>query len=134
MVLEVRAGRFTKSAEEPENVKLLYSAGANLVVAPSVSGGRLMASAVRQQAVPHFLEDVLAFGNGLAIAEREVRPEEGGRFAHELPDLADALILGVARGRERCPFYQLAQYPLQPGDLIVYLAGDPDCQRRDTRA
>ncbi|MBA2521672.1 MAG: potassium channel family protein [Chloroflexia bacterium] len=122
------------AAREEENVKLLYSAGANLVVAPSVSGGRLMASAVRQQAVPHFLEDVLAFGDGLAIAEREVRPEEGGRFAHELPDLADALILGVARGRERCPFYQLAQYPLQPGDLIVYLAGDPDCQRRDTRA
>ncbi|MDP9353776.1 MAG: potassium channel family protein [Chloroflexota bacterium] len=36
------------AAREEENIKLLYGAGANLVVAPSVSGGRLMASAVRQ--------------------------------------------------------------------------------------
>jgi voltage-gated potassium channel len=116
------------AAREEENIKLLYSAGANLVVAPSVSGGRLMASAVRQHAVPLFLEDVLAFGEGLSIAERAVRPEERGRLAQELPDLADALILGVARGQVRCPFYRLATYPLEPGDLIVYLAGDPDCR------
>ena len=40
------------AAREEENIKLLYGAGANLVVAPSVSGGRLMGAAVRQQAVP----------------------------------------------------------------------------------
>ena len=120
------------AAREEENIKLLYGAGANLVVAPSVSGGRLMASAVHQRAVPYFLEDVLAFGEGLAIAEREVRPEERGRLAHDLPDLAGVLILGVARGSERCPFYQLARYPLQPGDIIVYLAGDPNCQSHDS--
>lgn len=114
------------AAREEENVKLLYSAGANLVVATSVPGGRLMASAVRQRAVPHFLEDVLAFGEGLAAAEREVRPDESGRLAHDLLDLAGALILGVARGGERCPSYRLSSYPLRPGDIVVYLAGDPD--------
>jgi len=114
------------AAREEENIKLLYGAGANLVVAPSVSGGRLMASAVRQRAVPHFLEDVLAFGEGLAAAEREVRPDESGRLAHDLPDLAGVLILGVARGGERCPFYRLPSYPLRPGDIVVYLAGDSD--------
>jgi len=116
------------AAREEENIKLLYGAGANLVVAPSVSGGRLMASAVRQQAVPHFLEDVLAFGEGLAVAEREVWSGERGLLAHDLPDLATALILGVARGKERCPFYQLSDYELQPGDIVVYLAGDPNCR------
>lgn len=116
------------AAREEENIKLLYGAGADLVVAPSVSGGRLMASAVRQQAVPHFLEDVLAFGEGLAVAEREVRSDERGTLAHDLPDLKNVLILGVARGRERCPFYQLTGYPLEPGDIIVYLSGDPNCQ------
>lgn len=116
------------AAREEENIKLLYGAGANLVVAPSVSGGRLMASAVHQRAVPYFLEDVLAFGEGLAVAEREVRPDERGRLAHDLPDLANTLILGVARGTERCPFYHLARYPLELGDIIVYLAGDPNCQ------
>lgn len=125
--------RLVAAAREEENIKLLYGAGANLVVAPSVSGGRLMASAVRQHAVPYFLEDVLAFGEGLTVAERDVRPDERGRLAHDLPDLANALILGVARGRARCPFYQLSHYPLEPGDIVVYLSGDPDCQTENIR-
>jgi voltage-gated potassium channel len=119
------------AAREEENIKLLYGAGADLVAAPSVSGGRLMASAVRQHAVPYFLEDVLAFGEGLAISEREVRASERGHLAHQLPDLAGTLILGVARGKERCPFYRLVDFPLQPGDLIVYLAGDPSCRSQE---
>lgn len=113
------------SVREEENIKLVYGAGANLVVAPSVSGGRLMASAVRQHAVPYFMEDVLAFGEGIAMAERVVRPEEQGKRAGELPDLADALILGVMRGTERCPFYEIEQFPLQTGDVVVYLSGHP---------
>jgi voltage-gated potassium channel len=115
------------AAREEENIKLLYGAGADLVVAPSVSGGRLMGAAVRQHAVPQFLEDLLSFGEGLAMAERIVQPDEAGRLASELPDLAGALILGAARGRERCPFYQLPCFRLQPGDIIVYLTGDEGC-------
>lgn len=121
------------SAREEENIKLLYGAGADLVVAPAVSGGRVMASAVRQQAVPYFMEDVLAFGEGIAMAEREVRPQERGLLATELPDLADSLILGVARGKERCPFYKIEQFRLEPGDLVVYLAGDPTDLRKNAR-
>ncbi len=113
------------SVREEENIKLVYGAGANLVIAPSVSGGRLMASAVRQRAVPYFMEDVLAFGEGIAMAERVVGPAERGKRAAELPDLAEALILGVMRGTERCPFYEIEQFPLEPGDVIVYLSGEP---------
>ncbi len=115
------------AAREEENVKLLYGAGADLVVTPSVSRGRLMASVVKQHAVPHFLEDLLSFGEGLAMHERVVRPDEAGRFAFDLPDLRGSLILGVARGTERCPFHRLGNFPLQAGDLVVYLTGDPEC-------
>jgi voltage-gated potassium channel len=115
------------AAREEENVKLLYAAGADLVVTPSVSGGRLMASVVKQHAVPHFLEDLLSFGQGLAMQERTVRPDEAGRSAYDLPDLRGSLILGAARGTERCPFHRLRNFPLQAGDHIVYLAGDPEC-------
>lgn len=128
------AVQLVAAAREEENIKLLYGAGANLVVAPSVSGGRLMASAVRQQAVPYFLEDVLAFGEGLTVAEREVQPGERGRLVQDLPDLADALVLGVARGTERCPFHQLSDYLLEPGDIIVYLSGDPNCRSQGARS
>jgi voltage-gated potassium channel len=115
------------AAREEENVKLLYGAGANLVVTPSVSGGRLMASVVQQHAVPYFLEDLLSFGEGLAMQERTVRADEAGRSALDLPDLRGSLILGVARGTERCPFHRLRNFPLQAGDLVVFLAGDPEC-------
>jgi voltage-gated potassium channel len=109
------------SAREEENIKLLYRAGANLVVAPSVSGGRLMAAAVRQKAVPQFLEHLLAFGQGVDAAERFVQPSEAGMTVAELQDLQDKLILGVARGDERYAFHQLGQFRLQPGDVVVYL-------------
>jgi voltage-gated potassium channel len=115
------------SAREEENVKLLYGAGADLVVSPSVSGGRLMGAAVRQHAVPQFLEDLLSFGQGLALSERIVQPEEAGRLASELSGLAGALILGAARGRERCPFHQLPCFRLRPGDVVVYLTGEEGC-------
>lgn len=114
------------SVREEENIKLVYGAGASLVVAPSVSGGRLMASAVRQRAVPFFMEDVLGFGEGIAMAEHVVTPAQRGRLAAEIPGLDDALILGVMRGTERCPFYEMGHYPLEPGDVIVYLSDHPD--------
>lgn len=112
------------SAREEENVKLLYGAGADLVVTPSVSGGRLMAAAVRQRAVPHVLEDILASGHGLAMAERIVGAGEAGALASDLPDLSGMLILGVMRGREHYSFHRVATLPLAVGDVVVYLADD----------
>lgn len=114
------------SAREEENIKLLYRAGAGLVVSPSVSGGRLMAASVWQQAVPHFLEDLLSFGRGIDAAERVVRVDEAGLHVSNLPDLEGALALGVARGEERYQFHRLADLQLQPGDVVVYLTGTAD--------
>lgn len=115
------------SAREEENIKLLSGAGADLVVSPSVSGGRLMGAAVRQQVVPQFLEDLLSFGEGLALSERIVQPDEAGLTAGELPDLAGALLLGAARGKERFAFHQLPGLRLQPGDVVVYLPAETGC-------
>ena len=84
-----------------------------------------MAAAVRQRAVASFLEDVLTFGQGVDAAERVVRPEEAGRTVHQLPDLAGALILGVARGEQRYFLDQCAKLPLDAGDLVVYLLAKP---------
>jgi voltage-gated potassium channel len=119
--------RLVAAAREEENIKLIYRAGADLVIAPSVSGGRLMAAAVRQTAVPEFLEDMLTFGQGVDAVERVVRPEEAGRHIVDLPDLAGTLVLGVKRGEERCPFHKLARYRLEPGDVVVYLIGSTRC-------
>jgi len=53
--------KLVAAVRQEENIRLLYGAGANLVVAPAVTGGRLMAAAVRQRAVPRFLEDMLMY-------------------------------------------------------------------------
>jgi hypothetical protein len=54
-------------------------------------------------------------GEGLALSERIVRAEEAGMYARELPDLAGTLLLGAARGRERCPFHQLPCFGFRRG-------------------
>jgi voltage-gated potassium channel len=116
--------KLVAAAREEENVKLLYGAGANLVVASAVSGGRLMASAVHQQAVPKVLENVLSFGEGLfTVGERSVGHGEAGTHAFELPDLAGNLILGVVRDGTQYPFPQLREFAVRPGDVVVYLVG-----------
>lgn len=115
--------RLVASAREEENIKLLYRAGADVVVSPSVSGGRLMATAVRQRAVTTFLEDLLSFGRGVDPEERVVRPEETGRHIADFPEFNGRLVLGIARGKEIYPFHILPDLPLQAGDIIVYLCG-----------
>lgn len=112
------------AAREEENIKLLYRSGADMVVAPSVAGGRLMAAAVRQKAVAQFLDDVLAFGHGIRAAERVVRADEEGLLVRDLPDLTEMLVLGVARGDEHIHFPQLPTFRLKPGDAVVFLASE----------
>jgi voltage-gated potassium channel len=113
--------RVIAAAREDENVRLIYRAGADVVVSPSTSGGRLMAAAVRQGAVPRFLEDLLTFGQGIDAAERVVAPGEAGRTIADLPDLAGTLVLGLVRGEQRFLFNRCATLPLAAGDVIVYL-------------
>jgi voltage-gated potassium channel len=121
------------AAREEENIKLLYGAGANLVVAPSVAGGRVIASAVRQRAVPYFLEDLLAFGDGLTVAEYAVPPHQAGMHAATIPELRSDLIVGMMRGMHRYSFDQLPDEELMSGDVLVYLAHDAEQVRADAR-
>ncbi len=116
--------RLVAAAREDENIKLIYAAGADLVVAPSVSGGRLMGAAVRQHGVPLILEDLLAFGQGIAAAERAVGQAERGLLAADLPDMEGRLVLGVVRSGDCVPFHGLGAFPLEPGDVVVYLTGE----------
>lgn len=118
--------RMIASAREEENIKLIYGAGADVVVAPSVSGGRLMAAAVQQKAVAHFLQDLLSVEHGMGVAERIVQPSEDGLLASEVPDMAERVILGVMRGEQHFSYRKLATLRLQTFDAIVYLTSADD--------
>lgn len=122
--------RLVAAAREEENIKLLYKAGADVVVSPSLSGGRLMAAAVRQKAVTSFLEDILEFGGGVDAVEHVVTDAEAGKRVSDLSCVAGNLVLGVARGQERCPFHKLDAWALKAGDIIVYLTGSGKTRAR----
>lgn len=116
--------RIIASAREEENVQLIYGAGADMVVAPSVSGGRLMAAAVRQQAVAHFLQDLLSIAHGMGVGERIVRADEDGLLARDLPGLGNTLLLGAMRGDRHISYRALETFRLQPNDALVYLTDE----------
>lgn len=118
--------RIIASAREEENIKLLYRAGADVVVAPSLAGGRMMSAAVRQKAVVPFLQDLLIYGQGLDTVECEVLPPDIGQSPCNLQRLQDALIIGVQRGEQAFRFNKLRDLKLQPGDIIVYLVAGSD--------
>ncbi|HMM41945.1 MAG TPA: potassium channel family protein [Thermomicrobiales bacterium] len=114
------------SAREEENIKLIYGAGADLVVSPSASGGRLMAAAVEQKAVAQFLQDLISVEHGMGVAEYIVQPADAGLLPAEIPALRGALLLGAMRGQERCPYSRLGWFTVESGDAIVYLTSDED--------
>ena len=118
--------RIIASAREEENIKLLYRAGADVVVAPSVAGGRMMSAAVHQKAVVPFLQDLLVHGQGLDTVECEALPSDIGQSPCNLERLQNALVLGVQRGTQTFRFHQLRTLQLQKGDVIVYLISEND--------
>lgn len=118
--------RVIAAAREEENVKLLYRAGADVVVAPAVTGGRLMGAAVKQSAVTMFLQDLLHFGEGLEVAEHTVSGDEVGKTWPQLSWLQDKVVLGIARGEAQITYRQCRELPLQLGDVVVFLRDHVD--------
>jgi voltage-gated potassium channel len=88
--------RIVASVRERENAHLLRQGGADSVVVSSGAAGRLLGHAVKSPRVVEVLEDLLSFGEGLDIIERDVGEEELGKrvgtFAVSAP------ILAVVRG------------------------------------
>ena len=113
--------RLIAAAREEENIKLLYRAGADVVVAPAVTGGKLMGAAVKQSAVTLFLQDLMSFGEGLEVAEHAISPAQIGKTWPQFPELADKIVLGIARGDHQITYRECRETPLQAGDVVVFL-------------
>lgn len=117
--------RLVSSVREEENIKLLKAAGADVIVSPSITGGRLMSSAVSTPAVTDFMQDMLSYGQGVDAVEHVVAPDQEGRLVGELQNKDGYFILGVTRGQQRWPFACVGGLRLKKGDVIVYLMAPP---------
>jgi voltage-gated potassium channel len=103
---------------EEENLKLLYQAGADRVIAPAVMGGRLMAAAAETQSVPWYVEQVLGKGWTDRL-EHRITAQEAGKTIEQLPEFHDVLVLGISRPPNLLCDH-LDSTELKEGDMVIY--------------
>ncbi|MFT3878015.1 MAG: NAD-binding protein [Propioniciclava sp.] len=107
LVVAVRSG---------ENVSLLRQSGADGVVTSTDAVGRLVGLSAVSPDLGATVEDLLNYGDGLDIAQRQVAPDEVGRSTQEI---AGERVLGVVRGGLLRRFFDPSVAVLKTGDELV---------------
>ena len=106
---------------EQENVKLVKSGGADVIVSPPRFGGYLMADAVESHGTVEFVSDMLSFRGDYQLQEREPRAQEIGRAAR---DIEGALVIEVRRNGQRIGCWHDKGVVVQPGDRLLVIDSD----------
>jgi voltage-gated potassium channel len=106
---------------EQENIKLVKSGGADVIVSPPRFGGYLMADAVESQGTVEFVSELLSFRGDYQLQEREARSGELGRAAR---DIEGALVLEVLRGDQRIGCWHDKGVVVQAGDRLLVIDSD----------
>ena len=107
------------AVREAENADLLHQSGASSVITSSDAAGRLLGLATHSPATVEVVEDLIAYGRGLDLMEREVAPDEVG----SAPQATGAPVLAVVRGKMKLTYDDPEAAALQAGDRIIYVAG-----------
>lgn len=103
---------------ELENIKLLKRSGVEVIIAPAVTSGSMMATATTQPNVVHLLEDVMTAQGGMYISEREVKVDELGTNPKKLKGM---VVIGVVRKDKVRAMDDLDKMKLKKGDHILYM-------------
>ena len=124
--------RIIVSAKEEENVKLFKQGGANAILSPATFGGYILAAAVDQGHMVHYLDDLLTARGSIALVERGVQANEVGQTPAGLtPDL----LLRLYRGDQMFSYLELNQVgTLKDGDIMVLLTSVRSGDRKNSPA
>ena len=95
----------------------MKQSGADSVITSSDAAGRLLGLATVHPATVSLVEDLIAFGHGLDLKEREVEPAEEGTSPRGLP----FPVLAVVRDGRTIPYDEPAAAALQAGDRLIYV-------------
>ena len=106
---------------EQENVKLVKSSGADVIVSPPRFGGYLMADAVESHGTVEFVSDMLSFRGDYQLQEREPRAQELGRAAR---DIEGVLVIEVRRNGQRIGCWHDKGVVVQLGDRLLVIDSD----------
>lgn len=103
------------AVRDSDNVGLMRQGGADSVVISSDAVGRILGLATVSPALGQVLEDLIASGEGLEVAERGVTPREEGRTPKQLEDV----VLAVVRDETVLPYHSPAVGHLVRGDRLI---------------
>jgi len=106
------------AVREGENADLLKQSGADSVITSSDAAGRLLGLATGSPATVAVVEDLLAVGSGLDLAERGVTPEEVGSH----PRSVVSPVLAVVRGGRPRPYDDPDVATLLATDRLIYVS------------
>lgn len=103
------------AAREQENVSLMKQSGANSVITSSDAVGRLLGLSTMSPSLGSVMEDLLTYGEGLEVAERDLLVNEVGRQPQSLPDQ----VIAVVRDERVYRYFDPVVTQLARGDRLV---------------
>jgi voltage-gated potassium channel len=115
-VRQLNADTYVVAAvRESNNVPLVRQSGADAVVTSSDAVGRLLGLSSLSPTLGEVMEDLLSYGEGLEVAERELLVQEVGKQPQALPDQVIAVVRDGAVHR----YFDPAVTQLVRGDRLV---------------
>jgi voltage-gated potassium channel len=103
------------AVREQENAPLMKQSGANSVITSSDAVGRLLGLSSISPMLGSVMEDLLTYGEGLEVAERELLVSEVGKQPQRLPDQ----VIGVVRDEKVYRYYDPVVSLLARGDRLI---------------
>ncbi|MEO5708779.1 MAG: NAD-binding protein [Nocardioidaceae bacterium] len=103
------------AVRESDNVQLVRQSGADSVVTSSDAVGRLLGLSSLSPTLGSVMEDLLTYGEGLEVAERDLLVPEVGKQPQSLPDQ----VIAVVRDGVVHRYFDPAVTQLMRGDRLV---------------
>jgi voltage-gated potassium channel len=103
------------SVREHENAPLMKQSGANSVITSSDAVGRLLGLSSLSPTLGTVMEDLLTYGEGLEVAERDLLVSEVGMQPQSLPDQ----VISVVRDEQVYRYFDPTVTQLARGDRLI---------------
>jgi voltage-gated potassium channel len=110
------------AVREQSNVPLIQQSGANAVITSSEAVGRLVGLAAVKPTLGSVLGDLLTYGQGLEVAERDLLVQEVGQQPQQIPDP----VIAVERDGRVHHYFDLEVSQLAPGDRLILVRRSPE--------
>ena len=103
------------AVREQDNVPLVRQSGADSVITSSDAVGRLLGLSSLSPTLGEVMEDLMTYGTGLEVAERDLLVSEVGRQPQALPDQ----VIAVVRDEKVYRYFDPVVTQLARGDRLI---------------